>query len=68
MSLKMSLFEDEPHSLSISGFPDSKRHTYLMSKRPCLRKPYGRQRVNGSQALLKSARKYFYLYVLSFQD
>ena len=60
--------KDEPHSLSISGFLDSKINTYLMPKRPCLRKPYGKQRVNGSQTLLKSARKYFYLYVFSFQD
>ena len=39
-----------------------------MYKRPCFTTPFGSQRVNGSQKLLKSVPQHFYLIVLSIRE
>ena len=39
-----------------------------MSKRSCFKIPFGNQRVNGSQTLLKSGRQHFYPISALFYD
>ena len=55
-----------PHSLGISKIIDSERRSYLNIC--CFRTRFGSQCVNGSQTLLKSARRLFYLIISSTLD
>ena len=52
--------KDEHPSPVISEIIDSERVGYLTSKRSCFRTPFGKQRVNGFQTLLKLARHHYY--------
>ena len=53
--------KDGPHSFQISEINDSERCGYIISKRPCFRTLFDRQRLKVSQTLLKPAWQQFYL-------
>ena len=57
-TLKLEYFEkkDKSHSLSINEIINCERGSHLMSKIPSFMQRFGRQHVNGSQTLLRSAR------------
>lgn len=52
--------KDGPHSFQISEINDSERCGYIISKRPCFRTLFDRQRLKVSQTLLKLAREQFF--------
>ena len=52
--------KDEHPSPVISEIIDSKELLTYTSERSCFRTPFGKQRVNGFQTLLKLARHHYY--------
>ena len=67
--IKIPLFwiKNEPHRSSISEVIDSKRCAYLNTNRDFFWKPFGSERINESQKLIKSAEKNFYPIFSSFR-